>query len=149
MERITPMATPNGDKARSAPKGGLPKFIIALALLTALGCLAGASYFFLGFYENDPQIPALIPAFLLCFGIAGIGVLPALMTAALTRRVRPGHNHRRCGWLIIGFNLPWIMLGLIMTFMSGLAWYWGALAAGIALIFTLWGLALLTLDKSA
>ncbi|GEM_PF-4271488 len=123
-------------------RGWLPVLIVSLGLITAALCWGAAGYFIVGFYENDPQIPAMLSAGLFCLTIATIGALPAFITAILTRRVIPGVNSRRIGQVIIGFNLPWIGLGIVLAFASGLIWYWGAIACLIALIFTIWGLAL-------
>lgn len=99
----------------------MPYIYRPFALITGLwGALYGlalfsmAVYFMLGFYENDPQISALIPAIILCLCVSAVFIVPALITARLAWKSLKGTARRSSAFWAVLFNIPILILSVFI-----------------------------------
>jgi len=91
--------------------------VFALAITGLI--LSIVLFFILGFFENDPQFSALLPAVILCLCVSAVFIVPTLLSARLAWKTLKGTASRSSGFWASVFNIPILILsGFIFTTQS-------------------------------
>lgn len=135
---MEPIATV--DKDNIAPERAMAVLVMILAGLVIFAAFAVSLYIWLGFFENDPQIEAMLPATALCFGVGILAIIPAAMTLRAANAVRKAMDTKRTAWTIVAFTLPATLLMIVLLVVAVLP-IWQVMLGGVPFfLFTLWGL---------
>ena len=115
--------------------------LVAL-VLSALGTL----WFFLGFYENDPEFRASSSAFLLSIGLGAFAIVPSAVVMRLSwAAYRRGFSLAYGLWCLVLMG-PWVVLSFILLRRSPLP-PWGPLVAlCLSVLLCLWAIISLVLE---
>jgi len=119
---------------------GVPADMIACLISAALcaGAFAYATYFFLRFLENDSHWQGVLAAFTLCYGLGSLAFIPAAILARLSwKTYNDGPTRRRLAWAAV-ILLPWLVLGLILIFYSGLPLSYAISLFTVIMLLSLW-----------
>ena len=108
--------------------------------------VAATMWFFLGFFENDPEFRASSSAFLLSLGLGAFGIIPSAVVMRLAWRAhRLGFTRAHGVWTLLLMG-PWVVLGALLL-RSPLPVWTAALALGLAALLCVWAIASLWLDR--
>ena len=104
-----------------------------------------SSVFFIGFLENDTHIWGVASAFLLCFGVGAFAYVPAIITARIAWfAYKKGAAKTGLIWAI-GLLTPWIILAIVLTFISDMPKIYSLPILITVVLLTAW--ALISLQK--
>jgi len=140
METIVPIVKTG--QPRSFWARGTPADIIAASLsaAAALTAFLYAAFFFMGFLENDTHLWGVTSAFLLCFGVGAFAYVPAIITARIAWGAHKNGAAKtdltKAIWLLI----PWVILALILTFVSDMPKIYSVSILITVLLLTAWAL---------
>jgi len=143
-DRVMPIV--KGEEV-SAPLGRRADMLAALLA----GCgttisIIGASWFFLGFAENDTRPEHLTSALVLTVILFAFAIVPFLCVFQFARRAhRHGTKRAHLLWTVF-LMLPWVGLGAIAVSHTPLPIWCGLIIAGLAALLTLWAIVSLVLD---
>lgn len=146
METSRPASTPSSlaepNLDNPLLKRPSTKFAISIGFLALLanGIIIGLTlYYILGFFENDPEIAAFLPAVILCLCIGSVFLIPSFFTARLAHQtLKQTTTRARAVWSGM-LNLPLLIL-------SGFVLATGSLPFFYALSFGLWTLLFLSFN---
>ena len=122
MERIVPIYDNSETPPDKIPVGGTLADLI-VCILSALAGVIALGYsclFFLRFLENDTHLWGVLSAFIFCFGVGAFAYVPAaLMSLIGWRAHKKGRIGRDLMWALT-LTLPWLLLSIILVFVSDL-----------------------------
>ena len=132
---------------RPAPRGRPADRIAAGVALVALVLSAlGTLWFFLGFFENDPEFRASSSAFLLSLGLGAFAIIPSAVVMRLAwAAYRRGFSLAYGLWGLV-LMAPWVVLGFILLRRSPLPWWGPAVALLLSALLCLWAIISLVLE---
>jgi len=146
MEPIVPIVEitkPTPSTARGTLADLIASILAALAAVMAFGYSA---LFFSRFLENDTHLWGVASAFLLCFGVGAFGYIPAAIISFIARRSHKNGAHKKpLLWALIVL-IPWLILALILTFVSDMPKIYSIPTLITVLLLTAW--VLISLRKS-
>lgn len=121
---ITPIYSdqkPKVKKAVISAKGTLADLIAGiLSAILGATALGYSILFFTRFLENDSHLWGIISAFILCFGVGAFAYIPAALTSWIAIRAYKNRSSRKDLYLAIFLIVPWVLLSLILVFISDL-----------------------------
>ena len=142
------MTRPDPILTRAAPQGRPVDRLIAIISAIGLGLsIAATLWFFLGFFETDPQFAPASSAFLLSLLLGGFAIIPCAIILRLSWTAwRTGFRLSHGFWTLF-LMAPWIGFAAVA---GGSAWmpFWLTLAPLlIAIPATLWATISLILER--
>jgi len=140
METIVPIiktGQPRSFRARGTPADIIAASLSAAAALTAF---LYAPFFFMGFLENDTHLWGVTSAFLLCFGVGAFAYVPAIITARIAWRAHKNGATNTDLIIAIWLLIPWVILALILTFVSDMPKIYSVSILITVLLLTAWAL---------
>jgi len=145
MEPIVPIVETK--PAASPARGSLADLIACLlAALAAVTAFAYSAIFFSRFLENDTHPWGIQSAFLLCFGVGGFAYIPAAIISLIAwQSHKKGAVIRALLWALI-LLIPWLILALILTFISDMPKIYSLPILITVILLTSW--VLISLQKS-
>lgn len=142
MEPIVPIIEPIQAKTQTLPARGTLADLTAciIAALAGLVAFGYAVFFFLNFLENDTYIWGLVSAFLFCFGIGAFGYIPAAIISFIGwTAYKQGASPRPLKGALL-LTIPWLILTLVLTFVSDMPKIYSLTAMITVLILSAWAL---------
>ena len=142
MERIVPIYDDSVTPPEKNMAGGTLADLI-ICILSALAGVIGLGYsilFFMRFLENDAHFWGALSAFILCFGVGAFAYIPAsLMSVIGWRAHKKGRIKRDLIWAL-ALILPWVLLSVILVFVSDLQKIYSVLLLILTIILLIWTL---------
>lgn len=126
----------------SSPRRAQPVslFVLLCAGVSGLAVFATVLYYGFGFYENDPEIRAMLPAVALCFGVGLIFFAPAFAAFRLAQKNLRQQSSVRRAVLTTLFNLPIFALSLFILKNQSLPFVVALIVCGLSALFCLYGI---------
>jgi len=138
---MEPVIARPSEQRKPAGKG-VPADMIAslISAILSLAAFGYATYFFFRFLENDAHWQGILAAFTLCYGLGSVAFIPAAILSRLSwKTYKEGALRRRLIWAGI-ILLPWLLLGLILIFYSGLPIVYALTLLIVIVILSLWSI---------
>lgn len=141
MEPIVPVTKAVKPATASLARGTLADLIVSIWLAAAALIALGYSVlFFSRFLENDTHFWGILSAFLLCFGVGGFAYVPAGLTSLIAWRSHKNGATQRGLLVSLTMLLPWMVLSVVMVFVSDLPKIYSLPILTTVLILTAWTL---------
>lgn len=86
----------------------------------AIGAFIVATYYFIGFVENDERTAHLINAFVICYGIGALIVGPAFYMARKAHFVLRDGPIKGISFGTFALMFPWVIVGFYFQMLQGL-----------------------------
>ena len=141
MPNRAEIITPTPPKGRPADR-----LAAGIALVGLIAACAATLWFFLGFYETDPNYAAASAAFLLALGLGAFAIIPSAIILRLCwTSWRKGFRVAYGAWTLF-FISPWIGLALLALRSDWLSLWLSLVPLLIGIPLGLWALISLFLE---
>ena len=155
MENTAPIITPiyseqkpSSKKAVISAKGTLADLVAGiLSIVLGAAALGYSILFFTRFLENDSHLWGVISAFILCFGVGAFAYIPAALTSWIAIRAYKNRSNRKELYLALFLIVPWVLLSLILVFISDLKNIYAVPALISVTLLLLWAVISLVRDR--